>query len=221
MSVGQSGLGKSTLVNTLFKSKVSRKSCTPNYEEKISKTVKLHSISHSESTHPQPTPTTPPTHTHTQVHSTDTHTEEVYYDSWDCEECGFVHLRLYRRQYFSECPHNYRKAGVVCDFNYTLNITYNTKWTKQKLVCFQSCVSVLSVFLFLQQCITVAGASARRLWLTNLIGEGSHILLSNHFFFHVLCHEQVSQHGQWLLLKSHFLVYTGVLYLFLDNSEIS
>ncbi|KAL3053067.1 hypothetical protein OYC64_005571 [Pagothenia borchgrevinki] len=46
MVVGQSGLGKSTLVNTLFKSKVSRKSCTSNYEEKISKTVKLHSVSH-------------------------------------------------------------------------------------------------------------------------------------------------------------------------------
>ncbi|MBN3303897.1 SEPT9 protein, partial [Amia calva] len=46
MVVGQSGLGKSTLVNTLFKSKVSRKSCTPNYEEKISKTVNLQSISH-------------------------------------------------------------------------------------------------------------------------------------------------------------------------------
>ncbi|XP_070703670.1 uncharacterized protein septin12 isoform X1 [Pempheris klunzingeri] len=46
MVVGQSGLGKSTLVNTLFKSKVSRKSCTPNYEEKISKTVKLHTVSH-------------------------------------------------------------------------------------------------------------------------------------------------------------------------------
>ncbi|XP_074551991.1 uncharacterized protein septin12 isoform X1 [Halichoeres trimaculatus] len=46
MVVGQSGLGKSTLVNTLFKSKVSRKSCTPNFEEKISKTVKLHSVSH-------------------------------------------------------------------------------------------------------------------------------------------------------------------------------
>nr|XP_046270527.1 uncharacterized protein sept12 isoform X1 [Scatophagus argus] len=46
MVVGQSGLGKSTLVNTLFKSKVSRKSCTPNYEEKISRTVKLHTISH-------------------------------------------------------------------------------------------------------------------------------------------------------------------------------
>uniref|UniRef100_A0A8C6MAX5 Septin 12 n=1 Tax=Nothobranchius furzeri TaxID=105023 RepID=A0A8C6MAX5_NOTFU len=46
MVVGQSGLGKSTLVNTLFKSKVSRKSCSSNYEEKITKTVKLHSISH-------------------------------------------------------------------------------------------------------------------------------------------------------------------------------
>uniref|UniRef100_A0A3Q2CCU7 Septin-type G domain-containing protein n=1 Tax=Cyprinodon variegatus TaxID=28743 RepID=A0A3Q2CCU7_CYPVA len=46
MVVGQSGLGKSTLVNTLFKSKVSRKSCSPNYEDKISKTVKLHAVSH-------------------------------------------------------------------------------------------------------------------------------------------------------------------------------
>ncbi|XP_077390364.1 neuronal-specific septin-3 isoform X2 [Festucalex cinctus] len=46
MVVGQSGLGKSTMVNTLFKSKVSRKSCTPNYEEKISRTVKLQSVSH-------------------------------------------------------------------------------------------------------------------------------------------------------------------------------
>ncbi|XP_049599822.1 neuronal-specific septin-3 isoform X2 [Syngnathus scovelli] len=46
MVVGQSGLGKSTMVNTLFKSKVSRKSCTPNYEEKISQTVKLQSVSH-------------------------------------------------------------------------------------------------------------------------------------------------------------------------------
>ncbi|KAL0992565.1 hypothetical protein UPYG_G00095020 [Umbra pygmaea] len=46
MVVGQSGLGKSTLVNTLFKSKVSRKSCTLNYEEKISKTVQLQSVSH-------------------------------------------------------------------------------------------------------------------------------------------------------------------------------
>lgn len=48
LSAGQSGLGKSTLVNTLFKSKVSRKSCTPNYEEKISKTVELHAVSHGE-----------------------------------------------------------------------------------------------------------------------------------------------------------------------------
>ncbi|KAM9843142.1 uncharacterized protein ACBR49_012368 [Aulostomus maculatus] len=46
MVVGQSGLGKSTLVNTLFKSKVSRKSCTSNSDEKISKTVKLQSVSH-------------------------------------------------------------------------------------------------------------------------------------------------------------------------------
>uniref|UniRef100_A0A1A7YK88 Septin 12 n=2 Tax=Iconisemion striatum TaxID=60296 RepID=A0A1A7YK88_9TELE len=46
MVVGQSGLGKSTLVNTLFKSKVSRKSCSSTYEEKIAKTVKLHTISH-------------------------------------------------------------------------------------------------------------------------------------------------------------------------------
>ncbi|CAN9505355.1 unnamed protein product [Ophioblennius macclurei] len=46
MVVGQSGLGKSTLVNTLFKSKISRKSCTANYDEKIPKTVKLHSVSH-------------------------------------------------------------------------------------------------------------------------------------------------------------------------------
>ncbi|XP_038134854.1 neuronal-specific septin-3-like isoform X1 [Cyprinodon tularosa] len=46
MVVGQSGLGKSTLVNTLFKSKVSRKSCSLNYEDKISKTVKLHAVSH-------------------------------------------------------------------------------------------------------------------------------------------------------------------------------
>ncbi|MFT7812136.1 uncharacterized protein LOC108927080 isoform X1 [Arapaima gigas] len=46
MVVGQSGLGKSTLMNTLFKSKVSRKSCTPDYEEKIHKTVHLQSVSH-------------------------------------------------------------------------------------------------------------------------------------------------------------------------------
>ncbi|XP_061701829.1 uncharacterized protein septin12 isoform X2 [Syngnathoides biaculeatus] len=46
MVVGQSGLGKSTMVNTLFKSKVSRKSCTQNHAEKISSTVKLQSVSH-------------------------------------------------------------------------------------------------------------------------------------------------------------------------------
>lgn len=47
MVVGQSGLGKSTLVNTLFKSRVSRKSCSSaSYHEKIPKTVNLHSVSH-------------------------------------------------------------------------------------------------------------------------------------------------------------------------------
>ncbi|XP_064415163.1 neuronal-specific septin-3 isoform X2 [Latimeria chalumnae] len=46
MVVGQSGLGKSTMVNTLFKSKISRKSCLPNHEEKIRKTVELLSVSH-------------------------------------------------------------------------------------------------------------------------------------------------------------------------------
>uniref|UniRef100_UPI00398EEE1C uncharacterized protein septin12 isoform X1 n=2 Tax=Pristiophorus japonicus TaxID=55135 RepID=UPI00398EEE1C len=46
MVVGESGLGKSTLVNTLFKSKVSRKSCMPNYVERIPRTVELQTISH-------------------------------------------------------------------------------------------------------------------------------------------------------------------------------
>ncbi|XP_030584908.1 septin 9b isoform X2 [Archocentrus centrarchus] len=46
MVVGQSGLGKSTLMNTLFKSKVSRKSVQPNLEERIPKTVEIKSISH-------------------------------------------------------------------------------------------------------------------------------------------------------------------------------
>ncbi|KFQ34500.1 Septin-9, partial [Merops nubicus] len=43
---GQSGLGKSTMVNTLFKSKVSRKASQPGQEERIPKTVQLHSITH-------------------------------------------------------------------------------------------------------------------------------------------------------------------------------
>ncbi|XP_062420464.1 neuronal-specific septin-3-like isoform X2 [Pungitius pungitius] len=46
MVVGQSGLGKSTLMNTLFKSKVSRKSVQPNQEERIPKTIEIKSISH-------------------------------------------------------------------------------------------------------------------------------------------------------------------------------
>uniref|UniRef100_H3CDK6 Septin 9b n=1 Tax=Tetraodon nigroviridis TaxID=99883 RepID=H3CDK6_TETNG len=46
MVVGQSGLGKSTLMNTLFKSKVSRKSAQPDLEERIPKTIEIKSISH-------------------------------------------------------------------------------------------------------------------------------------------------------------------------------
>ncbi|XP_050762028.1 septin-12 [Gymnogyps californianus] len=46
MVVGQSGLGKSTMVNTLFKSKVSRKASQPGQEECIPKTVQLQSITH-------------------------------------------------------------------------------------------------------------------------------------------------------------------------------
>ncbi|CAL9703652.1 unnamed protein product [Knipowitschia caucasica] len=46
MVVGQSGLGKSTLVNTLFKSRVSRKSCSSAHHEKIPKTVRIHTVSH-------------------------------------------------------------------------------------------------------------------------------------------------------------------------------
>ncbi|KAM4598477.1 septin 9a isoform 2-T2 [Polymixia lowei] len=46
MVVGQSGLGKSTLMNTLFKSKVSRKSVLATVQEKIPKTVEIKSISH-------------------------------------------------------------------------------------------------------------------------------------------------------------------------------
>ncbi|KAM9745789.1 neuronal-specific septin-3-like isoform 1-T1 [Menidia menidia] len=46
MVVGQSGLGKSTLMNTLFKSKVSRKSVMATAQEKIPKTIEIKSISH-------------------------------------------------------------------------------------------------------------------------------------------------------------------------------
>ncbi|KAM6957530.1 septin 9a isoform 2-T2 [Aplochiton taeniatus] len=46
MVVGQSGLGKSTLMNTLFKSKVSRKSVLATGQEKIPKTIEIKSISH-------------------------------------------------------------------------------------------------------------------------------------------------------------------------------
>ncbi|MCJ8730123.1 hypothetical protein PDJAM_G00114510 [Pangasius djambal] len=46
MVVGQSGLGKSTLINTLFKSKVSRRSVMPSDEERIPQTIEIKSISH-------------------------------------------------------------------------------------------------------------------------------------------------------------------------------
>ncbi|XP_054997416.1 neuronal-specific septin-3 isoform X2 [Sorex araneus] len=46
MVVGQSGLGKSTLVNTLFKSQVSRKASSWNREEKIPKTVEIKAVGH-------------------------------------------------------------------------------------------------------------------------------------------------------------------------------
>lgn len=51
MCAGQSGLGKSTLMNTLFKSKVSRKSFLGTAEEKIPKTIEIKSISHGKATH--------------------------------------------------------------------------------------------------------------------------------------------------------------------------
>lgn len=47
---GQSGLGKSTMVNTLFKSKVSRKASQPGQEERIPKTVQLQSVTHGKAT---------------------------------------------------------------------------------------------------------------------------------------------------------------------------
>ncbi|XP_064179968.1 neuronal-specific septin-3 isoform X1 [Anguilla rostrata] len=46
MIVGPCGLGKSTLVNTLFKSQVSRKSTGWSRDEKIPKTVEIKSVSH-------------------------------------------------------------------------------------------------------------------------------------------------------------------------------
>ncbi|XP_072320291.1 neuronal-specific septin-3-like, partial [Eucyclogobius newberryi] len=46
MVVGQSGLGKSTLVNTLFKSRVSPKYYSSVKQEKIPKTVRIHTVSH-------------------------------------------------------------------------------------------------------------------------------------------------------------------------------
>ncbi|XP_066517302.1 neuronal-specific septin-3 isoform X1 [Hoplias malabaricus] len=46
MVVGQSGLGKSTLVNTLFKSQVSRRSSGWSCDEKIPKTVEIRCVSH-------------------------------------------------------------------------------------------------------------------------------------------------------------------------------
>ncbi|XP_059408659.1 neuronal-specific septin-3-like isoform X2 [Carassius carassius] len=46
MVVGQSGLGKSTLVNTLFKSQLSRRSTSWSRDEKFPKTVEIKSVSH-------------------------------------------------------------------------------------------------------------------------------------------------------------------------------
>lgn len=49
LTPGQSGLGKSTLVNTLFKSQVSRRSTGWSRDEKIPKTVEIKSVSHGKS----------------------------------------------------------------------------------------------------------------------------------------------------------------------------
>ncbi|TNN83578.1 Neuronal-specific septin-3 [Liparis tanakae] len=46
MVVGNSGLGKSTLVNTLFKSQVSRRNAGWSRDEKIPKTVEIKAVSH-------------------------------------------------------------------------------------------------------------------------------------------------------------------------------
>lgn len=56
---GQSGLGKSTMVNTLFKSKVSRKASQPGQEERIPKTVQLQSVTHGKVTTMTWCPTNP------------------------------------------------------------------------------------------------------------------------------------------------------------------
>ena len=45
MVVGESGLGKSTMINTLFRGKVSRQSCTP-HPEPLPSTVKINSVCH-------------------------------------------------------------------------------------------------------------------------------------------------------------------------------
>lgn len=46
MIIERSSLGKSTMVNTLFKSKVSHKPICPDYEEHIPEMVQLFSITH-------------------------------------------------------------------------------------------------------------------------------------------------------------------------------
>ncbi|XP_061849175.1 septin-12 isoform X2 [Colius striatus] len=46
MVVGQSGLGKSTMVNTLFKSKVSRKAWQPGQPQRIPQTLQLQTVTH-------------------------------------------------------------------------------------------------------------------------------------------------------------------------------
>lgn len=46
-TTGETGLGKSTLINTLFKSKISRTSCTPP-PHTIPQTVEISSVSHGE-----------------------------------------------------------------------------------------------------------------------------------------------------------------------------
>ena len=45
MVVGESGLGKSTMINTLFRSKLSRPTCTPGAHQ-IPATTEVNSVSH-------------------------------------------------------------------------------------------------------------------------------------------------------------------------------